>query len=249
MCASSQLPGRGRYRCGSRHHRRRLAPTTSSHGLLQRPRPIWHVHVLAMLVNASRRTAKSSSASESVDGGVDGAIEADDGIKTETPRRFGAQLDQLLANRPTRQASRVQLEDRCPNVANRGVQIVDGSDQPLLDRRVGRSSRSVACRPRPMAKSRWMTVSCRSRAMRSRSSIVANSATRAWRRAFSMAMPAADARPTASSSSTSVKASPSGLVAQVQVAEHLAANGDRHAQERRHLRMIRREAESVRMVA
>ena len=56
-----------------------------------------------------------------------------------------------------------------------------------------------------------MTVSCRSLAIRSRSSTVAKSATRACRRAFSMAIPAADANPTASSSSTSVNTSPPAL--------------------------------------
>ena len=40
-----------------------------------------------------------------------------------------------------------------------------------------------------------------------------------------------------------------GLVAQVQVAEDLAAHGDRHAEERGHRRMIRRKAEAVGMLA
>ena len=91
---------------------------------------------------------------------------------------------------------------------HREVEVVDRRLDPV-DRHVGsvRTSRTVPCSDRPVANSRWMTVSCRSRAMRSRSSTSASSWSRACRRAFSMATPAAAARPTTSSSSTSVKTS------------------------------------------
>ena len=123
--------------------------------------------------------------------------------------------------------------------------------RPRLDRRSAawRSeiTRTVACRPRPVAKSRWITVSCRSAAMRSRSSTRVRSRTRACSRAFSMAMPAAPARATASPSSSSENSAAVLLLGEVQVAEHLVAHPDRHTEERPHRRVVGREPVAVGM--
>ena len=64
-----------------------------------------------------------------------------------------------------------------------------------------------------------------------------------------MAMPAAAARATTSSSSTSVNTSPPALSRQVEVAEHLVADPDRHAEERAHRRVVRREPVAVGVLA
>ena len=90
-----------------------------------------------------------------------------------------------------------------------------------------------------------MTVSWRSRAIRSRSSTSAKFWTRACRRTFWMATPAAAASPTASSSSTSLNSAAGRLVGEVEVAEDLAADQDRHPEERLHRRVVRREPEAV----
>ena len=129
------------------------------------------------------------------------------------------------------QPGRLEPEDRRADVLHREVEVVDGRfDAGQRRRRAStRPARAVAWSDRPVANRRWMTVSCRSRAIRSRSSTSAKLWTRACRRTFWMATPAAAARPTASSSSTSVNVVAGRLVGQVEVAEHLAADPDRHA--------------------
>ena len=113
----------------------------------------------------------------------------------------------------------------------------------------GRSARRTApCNDRPVANSRWMTVSCRSRAMRSRSS-----------RSVSSPHPGVQ---------TGVLDGDAGgagqgdhellvdvaehlgrcLVGQVQVAEDLVADPHGHAEERPHRRVVRREPVRVGML-
>ena len=62
-----------------------------------------------------------------------------------------------------------------------------------------------------------------------------------------MAMPAAVANPTRSSSSASLNASSDALVGEVEVPEHRPPHGHGDAEERPHRRMARREAEAVGM--
>ena len=85
--------------------------------------------------------------------------------------------------------------------------------------------------------------------MRSRSSSRASSCTRAWRRAFSMATPAAAARPIDQLLVDVGEHLGRRLVGQVEVAEHLVAHPDRHAEERPHRRVVRREPVAVGVLA
>ena len=64
-----------------------------------------------------------------------------------------------------------------------------------------------------------------------------------------MATPAAAARPTTSSSSTSVNTSAGRLVGEVEVAEHLVAHADRDAEEGPHRRVVGREPVAVGVLA
>ena len=111
------------------------------------------------------------------------------------------------------------------------------------------SRAAMPCRVRPSANRRWMTVSCRSRAMRSRSSYTAERRTRSCSRAFSMAMPAACERASTNATSSLVNSGPPDLVRQVEVPVDLVAHLDRHAEERPHGRVVRREAEALGMAA
>ena len=100
--------------------------------------------------------------------------------------------------------------------------------------------RAAACSDSPVANSRWMTSSWRSRAIRSRSS--SSPATRATScsRAFSIAKPAAAARPDSELLIDVGEHLAVGLVGHVQVAVHDAAQADRHAEKRRHRRVAGR---------
>ena len=69
-----------------------------------------------------------------IDSGVDRPVESDDGFEPESAGGFAAELDQFLADRPTRQTGRVQLKDCRSNVSNGCVKIVYRSQQSLLDR-------------------------------------------------------------------------------------------------------------------
>ena len=109
------------------------------------------------------------------------------------------------------------------------------------------TNRTVLCSNIPVAKRRWITVSWRSRAIRSRSSTTASWWTLALNLALSIATPAAAARPTTSSSSSALNVVSGRLVGQVEVAEDLVAHQDRHAEKRLHRRVVGWKSEAVGM--
>ena len=105
---------------------------------------------------------------------------------------------------------------------------------------------AMPCRPRPTAKRSWMMASCRSRAIRSRSSITATRRSRCCSRAVETAAPAITA--IASTIAWSSSVNPPGLLGQVEVAEYLAADPDRDSEEAVHRRMAGRETDRVGML-
>ena len=187
-----------------------------------------------------------------VDAAVDRSVE--EAARLEPERAGGLATER---QHPVAQTARTttrddfEAEDGRTDVLHREVEVVDGR----LDRASTaasasvRTSRAVPCSDRPVANRRWMTVSCRSRAMRSRSSTSASSWTRACRRAFSMAT-AGRGREADHELLVDVGEHLGGrLVGQVEVAEDLVAHPDRHAQERSHRRVVGREAEAVGVLA
>ena len=108
---------------------------------------------------------------------------------------------------------------------------------------------AVPCSPMPTANSAWITPSCSSFAMRSRSSSSSRRASSSWARrissysrAFSIATPACVASTTSAASSSSVNSERPVLLGEVDVAEDLAEGLDRRSEERVHRRVVRREA-------
>ena len=209
----------------------------------------WAWACLATFVSASRTTANSSSASRVVDRGVDRSVEADHRIEAEQPRPT-RRTARSAPGEPSGRGRRWCAARRSPRArrerCGRGRRPRPEPRRHVLRRHEAHRGSAGSS---PMANSRWMTVSCRSRAMRSRSSTVASSATRAWSRAFSM-RDAGRRREADGELLVDVGEDLAArLVAQVEVAEHLAAHGDRHTEERRHRRMVRREPEAVGVLA
>ena len=155
--------------------------------------------------------------------------------------------DDVAAQADARRPSLVELEDRRADLADRHVRDRRrraGSAR----RRPGRSTVcAAACSDSPVANSRWITSSWRSRAIRSRSS--SSPAVRACscRRAFSIARPGGGGQPDGELLVDVGEHLAVGLVGQVEVAVDDAAEPDRHAEERRHRRVAGREPEAVGM--
>ena len=102
------------------------------------------------------------------------------GPEVRTTGREAQHRDVLADQRADLGAQRVacsvlQLEDRAADRLDRVVEVGDGLVEPVAR---PRGPPVIAATPwscRPVAKSRWMTTSCRSRAIRSRSEISASS--------------------------------------------------------------------------
>ena len=182
------------------------------------------------------------------DGGVDRAVEADDRFEAEAASGLRAQLDQLLAQRPAGEAQRVQLEDRRPHVAHRAVEVVDGGEQPTFDGGIGGE-----------AHGRLQCEAGGEQSLDDRVVEVArNALTILDRRQLGDASVEAcvlDGRAGGDSEADGELLVDVGervlalLVAEVEVAEHGAADHHRHAEERSHRRMVRWETEARRVFA
>ena len=180
--------------------------------------------------------------------GVDRAVEADSGIEAERAGRFGRQSDQFLANRRAREPRRVQLEDRGANVADRGVEIVDRRHEPIDDRLVvHQPERGLQSQPHGEQSLDHRVVEIASDPF----AILEGGEVRdAGMEASVLDGDSGGGGETDRQFLVDIGEHVTiRLVAEVQVAEHLATNGDRHAEEGRHLRMIRGKPEPVRMLA
>ena len=144
-----------------------------------------------------------------VDAGVQGPVQQHPRLEAQGAGRLPDEGEQLLAKALVVGPLVLEAEDRRADVLDREVEVVDGALDPAACRGgIGiRPAGRCPASDMPVANSRWITVSWRSRAMRSRSSTRASSWSFVCKRAFSIATPAAAARPTTSSSSTSVKTS------------------------------------------
>ena len=155
---------------------------------------------LPTLVSASRRTASTSSASCPPTAWSTTPLIATWGWMPSTgrssctrSRTFGCNPSLLIVS------SMSKIAFRSWRIVSSSLSIASA----MRSTASGRSTRrAVPWSESPIAKSRWITESCRSRAMRSRSSVSVLSRTSAWRRAFSIAMPAAMASASTSSSSS-----------------------------------------------
>ena len=156
---------------------------------------------LPTLVSVSRNTARTSSASAPVTILSTGPLKETCGWMPSTGRSSWTRSSTLGCNPSLLMVSSMS------KMALRNWRMVSSSFSMASPMRItasGRSTRrAVPCSDRPMANRRWITESCRSRAMRSRSSVSARSRTSECSRAFSMAIPAETARAETSSSSSS----------------------------------------------
>ncbi len=155
---------------------------------------------LPTFVSASRRTASTSSVRGPVTAWSTGPLRATCGGTSNTGRS-SCRRSSTLGWSPS-----LLIVSSMSKIALRSWRIVSSRlsiASAMRSTASGRSTiRVVPWSERPMAKRRWITESCRSRAMRSRSSVNTWSRTSECSRAFSIAMPAAMARASTSSSSS-----------------------------------------------
>ena len=99
--------------------------------------------------------------------GVDRTVEDDLRLETERPRGFARDLEDLAAQRSDARRESPRRRRSPSGCAGRSVSSSSTAASTRRRASSSRISRVAPCNESPVANSRWITVSCRSRAMRS----------------------------------------------------------------------------------
>ena len=163
------------------------------------------------------------------------------------PRRAASSSRRRLRTSASAEACSSKIDSRISRTVRSSSSIVASIRWATSSRS---ASRATPCSERPVANSRWMTVSWRSRAMRSRSSSSVDLAGRgSCRRALSMATRGRRREADHHLLVDLGELVAAALVGEVEVPVHLAADEQRHAEERAHRRVVRWEADAVGVLA